>query len=119
MKVRYVFLIAALIQGCAVNPPASKYMAIAPTGVDVKAALTATERKNLSTFGYGVKSFAISMVEAAITISGGTVPTATLELVQARMPLTRERRRGQRERGQAEREEPHERSAARTDASQA
>jgi putative hydrolase of the HAD superfamily len=47
----------------------------APVGVDVAAALTATERKNLSTFGYGVKSFAVSMVEAAITISGGTVTT--------------------------------------------
>ena len=55
----------------------------APTGIDVKAALTATERKNLSTFGYGVKSFAISMVEAAVTISGGTVPTAVIaELVE-------------------------------------
>jgi putative hydrolase of the HAD superfamily len=55
----------------------------APTGVDVKAALTATERKNLNTFGYGVKSFAISMVEAAITISGGTVPTDILaELIE-------------------------------------
>ena len=50
----------------------------APTGIDVKAALTATERKNLSTFGYGVKSFAISMVEAAITISGGQVPTSVI-----------------------------------------
>ena len=47
----------------------------APTGIDVAAALTATERKNLSTFGYGVKSFAISMVEAAITISRGAVTT--------------------------------------------
>jgi putative hydrolase of the HAD superfamily len=54
----------------------------AATGIDVAAALTATERKNLSTFGYGVKSFAISMVEAAITISGGTVTTAVIsELV--------------------------------------
>ena len=50
----------------------------APHGIDVKAALTATERKNLSTFGYGVKSFAISMVEAAITISRGTVPTSVI-----------------------------------------
>jgi len=47
-------------------------------GVDVMAALTATERKNLGTFGYGVKSFAISMVEASITISGGTVPTEVI-----------------------------------------
>ena len=55
----------------------------APTGVDVKAALTATERKNLNTFGYGVKSFAISMVEAAITISGGAVPTHVVaELIE-------------------------------------
>jgi putative hydrolase of the HAD superfamily len=50
----------------------------APTGVDVAAALTATERKNLSTFGYGVKSFAISMVEAALTISNGTVTTEVI-----------------------------------------
>jgi len=50
----------------------------APDGVDVMAALTATERKNLGTFGYGVKSFAISMVEASITISGGTVPTEVI-----------------------------------------
>jgi len=55
----------------------------APNGIDVKAALTATERKNLNTFGYGVKSFAISMVEAAITISSGSVPTDVLaELIE-------------------------------------
>lgn len=55
----------------------------APTGVDVAAALTATERKNLNTFGYGVKSFAISMVEAALTITGGRVPTSVIaELVE-------------------------------------
>jgi putative hydrolase of the HAD superfamily len=50
----------------------------APVGIDVMAALTATERKNLSTFGYGVKSFAISMVEAAITITDGRVPTSVI-----------------------------------------
>jgi putative hydrolase of the HAD superfamily len=55
----------------------------APIGVDVAAALTAIERKNLSTFGYGVKSFAISMVEAALTITGGRVPTSVIaELVE-------------------------------------
>ena len=54
----------------------------AAEGIDVAAALTATERKNLSTFGYGVKSFAISMVEAAIAITAGGVPTAVIaELV--------------------------------------
>ena len=50
----------------------------APAGVDVKAALTAVERANLPALGYGVKAFAISMVEAAITISQGTVPTTVI-----------------------------------------
>ncbi len=50
----------------------------APDGVGVKAALTATERKNLAAFGYGVKSFGLSMVEAAVTISGGRVPSTVL-----------------------------------------
>ena len=49
---------------------------------DVAAALTATERKNLSTFGYGVKSFGLSMVEAAVTISApkSTIRAAAEEL---------------------------------------
>jgi putative hydrolase of the HAD superfamily len=55
----------------------------AADGIDVAAALTATERKNLSTFGYGVKSFAISMVEAALTITAGNIPTHVIgELVE-------------------------------------
>lgn len=55
----------------------------APAGVDVKAALTATERKNLGTFGYGVKSFGLSMVEAAVTISQGAIPSSVVaELVE-------------------------------------
>jgi len=61
----------------------------APDGVDVKAALTATERKNLATFGYGVKSFGLSMVEAAVTISGGRVPSEVvaemIEMVRAQL----------------------------------
>jgi putative hydrolase of the HAD superfamily len=47
----------------------------APEGVDIRAALTATERKNLHAFGYGVKSFGLSMVEAAVTITEGAVPS--------------------------------------------
>lgn len=55
----------------------------APEGVAVKAALTATESKNLGAFGYGVKSFGLSMVEAAVTITGGAVPaTVIAELVE-------------------------------------
>jgi len=55
----------------------------AASGVDVKAALTAVERKNLSVFGYGVKAFGLSAVEAAITISEGRVTTDVVaELVE-------------------------------------
>ncbi|MCE9621206.1 MAG: HAD family hydrolase [Actinomycetia bacterium] len=55
----------------------------AADGVDVQAALTAVERKNLAAFGYGVKAFGLSAVEAAITISEGRVTTAVLgELVE-------------------------------------
>ncbi len=50
----------------------------AAEGVDVKAALTAVERKNLHTFGYGVKAFGLSAVEAAITISEGRVPVSVI-----------------------------------------
>jgi putative hydrolase of the HAD superfamily len=42
-----------------------------------------TERGNLGHFGYGVKSFTLSMVEAAVDCSGGLVPTSLLpQLVQ-------------------------------------
>ena len=50
----------------------------APDGIDVMAALTATERQNLHVYGYGVKAFALSMVEAAITITGGEVPSSVI-----------------------------------------
>ena len=41
----------------------------ASEGVDVKAALTVVERKNLAAFGYGVKAVGLSAVEAAIVTS--------------------------------------------------
>jgi putative hydrolase of the HAD superfamily len=50
----------------------------AAEGIDVMAALTATERKNLGVYGYGVKAFALSMVEAAIAISREAVPPAVI-----------------------------------------
>ena len=46
----------------------------AAEGIDVKAALTAVERKNLHAFGYGVKAFGLSAVEAAVSITDGAVP---------------------------------------------
>ena len=45
-----------------------------PDGVDLAAALRATERANLSVSGYGVKAFALSMIQAAVTVSNETVP---------------------------------------------
>lgn len=50
----------------------------APEGVDVMAALTATERANLPVYGYGVKAFTLSMVQAALTISRDTVPPTVI-----------------------------------------
>lgn len=50
-----------------------------PAGVDTMAALTATERANLTTYGYGVKAFGLSMIEAAISVTGGRVTTEVLE----------------------------------------
>ena len=49
-----------------------------PPGIDIHAALTATEHANLHAYGYGVKAFGLSMMEAAITISQGQVPTTVL-----------------------------------------
>jgi putative hydrolase of the HAD superfamily len=48
-------------------------------GVDPMAALTATERANLPTYGYGVKAFGLSMIEAAISVTRGAVNTDVLE----------------------------------------
>lgn len=40
--------------------------------------LIETERRNIPSFGYGIKGATISMIEAAITISGGTIPNDQL-----------------------------------------
>jgi putative hydrolase of the HAD superfamily len=47
-------------------------------GIDLAAALLATERANLSVSGYGVKAFALSMIETAVTVSAGTVPATVI-----------------------------------------
>lgn len=61
-----------------------------PDGIDLAGALRATERANLSISGYGVKAFALSMVEAAVTVTHGDVPARVIgELVElARDMLT-------------------------------
>jgi putative hydrolase of the HAD superfamily len=45
-----------------------------PVGVDPDAALRATERADISISGYGVKAFTLSMVRAAIEVTGGSIP---------------------------------------------
>ncbi|MGA1389426.1 MAG: HAD family hydrolase, partial [Ilumatobacteraceae bacterium] len=52
-------------------------------GVDIKSALVAIEGANLSTYGYGVKSFGLCAVEAALTLSNGTVPSGVLQEILA------------------------------------
>jgi putative hydrolase of the HAD superfamily len=51
----------------------------APTGIDIKSALVATERVNIGTYGYGVKSFGLSAIEAAISITNETIPVDVLQ----------------------------------------
>lgn len=52
-----------------------------PDSVDVRSALIATERANLPVYGYGVKAFGLSMMEAALTLSQGRLPNDVLSRV--------------------------------------
>ncbi|HEY5363506.1 MAG TPA: HAD family hydrolase, partial [Aestuariivirga sp.] len=45
---------------------------------EAKQKIITTESRNVKLYGYGVKSFTLSMIEAAIEISGGAVDTATI-----------------------------------------
>ncbi len=49
-----------------------------PAGIDALDALHATETDNISVSGYGVKAFALSMVQAAVTSTGGRVPSSVI-----------------------------------------
>jgi putative hydrolase of the HAD superfamily len=48
----------------------------ASPGVDVAAALRATERAHLPISGYGVKSFTLAMIKAAVNVSEGRAPAS-------------------------------------------
>ncbi len=48
---------------------------------DVDARLHETEMANLAIYGYGVKSFTLSMLETAIELTHGEIPTADLEVI--------------------------------------
>ena len=49
--------------------------------VDVDARLAAMEMKNLSIYGYGVKSFTLSMLETAIELTHARIPTSDLQVI--------------------------------------
>jgi putative hydrolase of the HAD superfamily len=50
-------------------------------GADVDARLAATEMANLSMYGYGVKSFTLSMLETAIEMTEGRISARDLDVI--------------------------------------
>jgi putative hydrolase of the HAD superfamily len=48
---------------------------------DVHAHLAEMEMKNLGIYGYGVKAFTLSMIETAIQLTEGKIPTSDLEVI--------------------------------------
>ena len=52
---------------------------IAPEALDAR--LEEVERRNLSTFGYGVKAFTLSLVETAIAITDGAIPGSAVQSI--------------------------------------
>src|SRR5205823_8103813 len=48
---------------------------------DADSRLAEMEMKNLSIYGYGVKSFTLSMLETAIELTNGRIPAADLEVI--------------------------------------
>lgn len=50
-------------------------------GADVDARLAQTESANLSMYGYGVKSFTLSMIETAIEMTEGRIPARDLDVI--------------------------------------
>jgi putative hydrolase of the HAD superfamily len=51
---------------------------------DISARLMETERRNLARYGFGIKGFTLSMIETAIEVSGGRIPSAIIgEILEA------------------------------------
>jgi putative hydrolase of the HAD superfamily len=46
---------------------------------DVTLALMQAEKRNIPTYGFGVKGFTLSMIETAIDVTGGQVESATIQ----------------------------------------
>jgi putative hydrolase of the HAD superfamily len=49
--------------------------------VDVDKHLFQTEMRNLGIYGYGIKSFTLSMIETAIQLTEGRIPAADLDVI--------------------------------------
>ena len=49
--------------------------------VDIEARLYATESRNIPYFGYGIKSFTLSMIETAIALTEGRVTNADIQQI--------------------------------------
>jgi putative hydrolase of the HAD superfamily len=48
---------------------------------DVERHLAEMEMKNLGLYGYGVKAFTLSMIETAIQVTNGKIPTTDIEVI--------------------------------------
>ena len=51
--------------------------------IDVDAALVAVEHRNLEVYGYGIKGFTLSMIEAAIEVTDGAIGTDEIDQIMA------------------------------------
>lgn len=52
-----------------------------PIAADVDAALYQTEMRNLPTYGYGIKAFALSMIETAIQLTEGQIQAGDIRAI--------------------------------------
>jgi putative hydrolase of the HAD superfamily len=57
----------------------AEHVDISPEALDER--LVAVERRNLGTFGYGVKGFTLSLIETAIEVTEGALPGAAVQQV--------------------------------------
>lgn len=48
---------------------------------ELEARMLATERRNLGLFGYGVKGFTLSLIETAIEVTEGSIPSREIERI--------------------------------------
>ena len=48
---------------------------------ELEARMLATEQRNLRLFGYGAKGFTISLIETAIEVTGGSIPSREIERI--------------------------------------